>query len=71
LSTQLWKAKWVEDGRRQEFVFQSVNSLMIARIDFRLKYPHAFKDGVAPENYELEETNYAVNQPTQPTLLAF
>ena len=56
---QRWKARWIEDGKQREFLFDSLNNLMIARIDFKVKFPYAFFDKKIPEHYELEEVNYA------------
>jgi len=33
------KAIWVEAGQRREFIFDSINSSTIARIDFNMRYP--------------------------------
>lgn len=56
---QRWRARWNEDGEPREFVFESIKSLMIARIDFQLKFAYAFIGRTAPEQYELEEVTDA------------
>jgi hypothetical protein len=61
---QRWRATWLEGNERQEFIFDSIANRMIARIDFRLKFPYAMQ-GKAPEQYELEEVDHAGNSTTQ------
>lgn len=56
---QRWRARWIEDGKPREFVFMSGKSLMIARIDFQLKFAYAFIGRTAPEHYKLEEVTDA------------
>ena len=56
---QRWRATWYEDGKPREYVFESIKSLMIARIDFKLKFAYAFIGRTAPEQYELEEVTDA------------
>jgi|SRR5579883_1806538 len=57
---QRWRAVWWEDGKRKTFIFDSINSRMIARIDARLKSPYA---GVKlPEHFDLEEIGHG-NRP--------
>lgn len=57
---QRWKATWVEEEGEQEFIFDSLNNLMIARIDFQLKFNHAF-GGAVPERVDLEELHERAN----------
>ena len=52
---QRWRANWLEGETWREFIFDSTDTLMIARIDFRLKFPRAFEGQTAPETYELEK----------------
>jgi hypothetical protein len=52
---QRWRARWIEDGKPREFVFVSGKSLMLARIDFKLKFGYDFIGRRVPEHYELEE----------------
>ena len=52
---QRWRATWYEDGKQREYVFESIKSLMIARIDFKLKFAYTFVGRTAPEQYELTE----------------
>ena len=53
---QKWKANWVnQEGIQREFVFYSLNNPIIARIDLRLKFRHAFKEEAIPEQYDIEE----------------
>ena len=52
---QRWWARWIEGGQLREFVFELGKSLMIARIDFKLKFAYDFIGRQVPEQYELEE----------------
>lgn len=52
---QRWKAIWVEAGRRQEFIFDSIDNYAIARIDFKLAYSWANAGKAAPEHFALQE----------------
>ncbi|HEU5376399.1 MAG TPA: hypothetical protein VFV38_13220 [Ktedonobacteraceae bacterium] len=59
MAAQRWKAEWSENGLKREFIFDSLNNRMIARIDFRLKYACATNGAVkVPENFSLEEVLY-------------
>ena len=56
---QRWRARWNEDGKPREFVFKPIKSLMIAQIDFKLKFAYTFIGRTAPGHYELEEVTDA------------
>lgn len=61
---QRWKAIWVEAGQRREFIFESINSYTIARIDFKLKYTHVYRGKAAPAHFDLQEVEDGGDQGT-------
>ena len=61
---QRWRARWIEGEELREFTYDSLDNRMIARIDFRLKFPHAFAGQTAPKVYELEEVPRATSRGT-------
>lgn len=53
MQQQQWKARWIEAGKLREFVFDSIDERVIARIDGRLR---ALAAGIRlPERFALEE----------------
>jgi hypothetical protein len=60
MASQRWRAKWQDElGREREFLFDSLNNRMIARIDFQLKCLHVASGALhVPEAFELEEVVY-------------
>jgi hypothetical protein len=59
MSIQRWKAGWIDhEGKQRQFIFDSLNTLMIARIDFALKFRHAFEEEAIPAQYKMDEVNH-------------
>ncbi|HEX7737586.1 MAG TPA: hypothetical protein VF458_22245 [Ktedonobacteraceae bacterium] len=60
MATQRWRAKWRDEmGREREFLFDSLNNRMVARIDFQLKCLHVASGAIhVPEVFEMEEVAY-------------
>ena len=54
---QRYRARWVDqEGKQREFLFESLDNLMIARVDFQLKL---LARGIPrPDEYELEEVTH-------------
>jgi hypothetical protein len=57
---QRWRATWIDErGNQREFLFDSLNNRMIARIDFQLKCLHVASGAIhVPKIYQLEEVVY-------------
>ena len=45
---QRWRARWIEGEELREFTYDSLDNRMIARIDFRLKFPHGLRGADSP-----------------------
>jgi len=45
-------------GKAEAVHLRLFELLMIARIDFALKFKHAFRDERIPEQYEIDEVNH-------------
>ncbi len=62
MTVQRWRAQWTdEQGRAREFVFDSLDKRMIARIDFQLKCLHAASGAIhVPAAFDLEEVIYGL-----------
>jgi hypothetical protein len=52
---QRWRARWLEEGREREHLFDSVSNLAIARIDFLLICADPRNALRVPDHFTLEE----------------
>lgn len=60
-----YRARWKDRrGRSRELIFDSLDSLMVARIDFKLQVTQAFEGEPIPERYEMEEVPHGGDQGT-------
>jgi hypothetical protein len=56
------RATWVDGQKGQRvFIFDSLNNLMIARLDFALKFKHSYAEEAIPASYEIEEVAHEGN----------
>ena len=72
MSSQRWRVEWRDaEGRERAFLFDSLKSLMVARIDFALKWSSArdYEGEPFPEQYEITEVVYGGDQDTRSTPL--
>jgi adenylosuccinate synthase len=62
-----WRVGWVDtESRRRAFIFDSLRSCVITRIDLKLnKFKHAFGYEQIPEQYEIDEIVRGGNQGTE------
>ena len=58
---QGWRARWWENGREREFLFDSIDDRVVARIDFLLCCVNPANGLTIPKAFELEEVFYGAS----------